>query len=366
MAWQILLQMLLEASPYIVLSLLIAGAIHQWMPRSLLKKHLGSQGQKPLLKAVGIGGVVPICSCGTIPLGIGLYRCGAAAGTVLCFMTSSPVLSPVVVLLSYKMLGGKLATALLVSALLGSYLIGLVGNKILKEPVPESDDPVDLEEETRPEVSGSPVKSWLRWSFLELGSSVSVELVIGLSFATVLLSMLPMDFISTWLGKQQLATLIYVIVIGIPVYACSVPSVPIVHSFLLLGATPGAAVAYMIAGPATNLGELNAIRKGISKRASFYYAGALMTISLIAGLAVDHLFFPNYQYLAGFVKGKLVVEQCCVPLIFDKVDNYSASFAGISYLQWSTGALLTVIIFIGLGKKLTSFINSRSAKPEPA
>jgi uncharacterized protein len=360
MAWEILLQMLLEASPYIVLSLLIAGAIHQWMPKSLLKKHLGSKGQMPLLKAVGIGGVVPICSCGTIPLGIGLYRCGAAAGTVLCFMTSSPVLSPVVVLLSYKMLGAKLATALLVTALLGSYLIGLFGNKILKEPVVASDEALELDEDEKSEVSGSSFKRWLHWSFIELGSSVSVELVIGLGFATVLLSMLPMDFISTWLGKQELATLIYVVIIGIPVYACSVPSVPIVHGFLLLGASPGAAVAYMIAGPATNLGELNAIRKGISKKAAIYYASALVVISLVAGLAVDHLFFPNYQYQAGFVKGKLVVEQCCIPLIFEKSDAYAASFAHISYLQWSTGALLSLLILIGLVRKINGFLKKSS------
>jgi uncharacterized membrane protein YraQ (UPF0718 family) len=92
-------KMFIAAAPYVVLGFIIAGVLHQWVPRNLLQRHLGGRGGLPLLKGVGIGSVLPICSCGTIPLGIGLYRCGAAIGTILAFMTSSPVLSPVVVLL---------------------------------------------------------------------------------------------------------------------------------------------------------------------------------------------------------------------------------------------------------------------------
>ena len=120
----------------------------------------------------------------------------------------------------------------------------------------------------------------LKWSFFELGPDVSVDITIGLSLAALLLTFLPMEWISSWLGHQDIYTLFYVILLGIPVYACSIPSIPVVQGLLLLGATPGAAVAYMIAGPATNLGELNAIRNSMGLKTALYYAFALVVLAL--------------------------------------------------------------------------------------
>lgn len=95
----------------------------------------------------------------------------------------------------------------------------------------------------------------------------------------------------------------------------------VIQGLLLLGATPGAAVAYLIAGPATNFGELNAIRNSMGIKPAVYYVAALFIVALVAGLVTDQLVFPNYQYHAFRVEGELVVQQCCVPLIFGKGVN---------------------------------------------
>ncbi|NWK57545.1 permease [Verrucomicrobiaceae bacterium N1E253] len=355
MDFLILFKMLLEAAPYIVAGFLMAGAIHQWVPQDMLMRHLGRGGSAPLCKAVGIGALLPICSCGTIPLGVGLYRCGAAAGTVLSFMTSSPVLSPVVVLIAIKMLGLKLALTLLGSALIGSYLIGGVGNKVLPENKQQAtDDGKQYAREQQTQKGGS-IRQWLRWSFFDLGAHVSVELVIGLGIATLALMLLPTEFVSTWLGQQQFSALVIVILMSIPVYTCSVPGVPIVHSLLLMGATPGVAVAYMIAGPSTNLGELNAIRKSMGLKTSVYYASALIIVALSAGVITDRWIFPAYEYKAAYVQGKLVVEQCCVPVIFEDSSRFAVDWASVSPLQWISGIILLVVIVIGVVHELREF-----------
>ena len=89
-----------------------------------------------------------------------------------------------------------------------------------------------------------------------------------------ILAFVPVDWISAWLGKQSLVTLFYVILIAIPLYTCSTPSIPVVQSLLLKGVSPGAAVAYLIAGPATNFGELAAIRSSMSKVPQRFLAAA--------------------------------------------------------------------------------------------
>ena len=354
-----LLRTLLEAAPYIVLGFFVAGLIHQFVPQNFLSKHLGASGHRPLFKAVGIGALLPLCSCGTIPLAVGLYRCGAAVGTILTFATSSPVLSPVVIALSLKLLGFKLTLTLIASALLGSFLIGLVGNAMLSK---KQNTDSQARRTFKPAMTNQPRNPlWriLKWSFWELGAETSIDILIGLCAASIILTILPMEWIATWLGKQQLSTLVYVIIIGIPVYACSVPSVPIVQSLLLLGATPGAAVAYMIAGPATNLGELNAIRNHMGLHSALYYPAALLCIALAAGLIADNWVFPDYQYSAQYMEnGNMVVRQCCVPLIFGDDIAGNVTLETVPLWHWPFGAFLAIILLLGVIKRLREFLTN--------
>lgn len=355
----ILFNTMLESAPYIVLGFLIAGAVKVWVPNLTLRRHLAGGGFPALFKSVGVGCILPICSCGTIPLGLGLYRCGAAVGNVLAFMTSAPVLSPVLVLLSLRLLGARLTLVLLLAALAGSFLIGALGNRLFRRG-----PGVDTEAEMtctacdcgEGSATGAKIRQWLRWSFLDLGAEVSIDIVIGLGIASLLLAVLPLEWISTWLGRQQMSTLLYVVILGIPVYACSVPSIPVVQGLLLLGATPGAGVAYMLAGPATNLGELNAIRHAMGWKKALYYTGMLLIVALTAGVLTDRFVFPDYQYHAYRRQGELVVSQCCVPLMFgDTMGDQVVGNVTSPVWHWPFGVLLTGIVGYGVCKKLKYF-----------
>lgn len=351
---------LLESAPYVVLGFIIAGILKFWVPPNILQKHLGGRSSASLIKSVSIGSILPLCSCGTIPLGIGLFRSGAAMGNIFAFMISTPILSPVLVALALSFLGVKLTITFVLVAILGSYAIGFVANRLFMNPK-DADQKENCEKEY---INGNDTKKQpksklsqtLKWSFFELGADVSVDITIGLSIAALLLTFLPMEWISSWLGQQDVYTLLYVILLGIPVYACSIPSIPVVQGLLLLGATPGAAVAYMIAGPATNLGELNAIRRSMGLKPALFYTIALIVLALVAGLVTDQLVFPDYQYHAYRVQGELVVQQCCVPLIFGEGIGTSGMSPQIPLWHWPFGAVLFGIIIYGIYKKTKHFI----------
>jgi len=347
----------MESAPYIVLGFFIAGIMRYYVPQGVLQQHLGAGSTSSLFKSVGIGCVLPLCSCGTIPLGIGLFRSGATIGNMLAFMTSTPILSPVLILISLKLLGWKLTVALVVTAIAGSFLMGFIGNRMFKKP---SDEKVNQKKRKKYDHSKevkepkTKIAKTLKWSFLNLGADVSVDILIGLGIASILLAFLPLEWISTWLGQQNLTTLLYVILLGIPVYACSIPSLVVVQGLLLLGATPGAAIAYMIAGPATNLGEINAIRKSMGTQPSLFYAASLIAIALVAGLITDQFIFPDYQYHAYRIQGELVVQQCCVPLIFGDSIGGPTTYQ-IPLWHWPFGVILGSIIIYGTIKKLRFF-----------
>lgn len=283
---------LLESSPFVVLGFAIAGLMHEFVPDRLRRRARG-RGFAPVSRAVATGALLPICSCSTIPLGIGLTRGGASLGTALAFMTSSPAISPVTVVLGWAVLGPALLGWYSLAVVAGALLLGVMGNQVLRETTPAQDAPpkCGCGCGSKPPVGGRVARA-MHWAFGELGVEVSGSLVVGLLAASAVLVALPQGIIAGWLSQPSWTALLAAVALALPAYTCSVPSLVIAGSLLARGVDPGVAVVFLIAGPATNLGELNAIRNAMGWRAALFYATSLIVIALSAGAAMAWLPIP--------------------------------------------------------------------------
>ena len=76
-SWNILL----ELAPFLLLGMVIAGLLHGLLPSNFSERQL--QGKTGVLKAVGLGIPLPLCSCGVIPAGMGLKKDGASDGAAM-------------------------------------------------------------------------------------------------------------------------------------------------------------------------------------------------------------------------------------------------------------------------------------------
>ncbi|MEM9352306.1 MAG: permease [Planctomycetota bacterium] len=281
---------LLESAPLVVLGFVIAGLLHEFVPDKILRRGVAGRSLAPVARVVGVGALLPICSCSTIPLGVGLTRSGASIGTALAFMTSSPAISPVTVVLGWAVLGPMLLGWYSLVAVVAAVVIGLVGNHWLGE-VPE---PAKTKSACSCSCGANPpaankLSKALRWSFDELGTDLSGSLLLGLLAASLILVALPEGIVSGWLAEPSWTAMAAAVAVSLPAYTCSVPSLLIAGSLLTRGVDPGVAVAFLIAGPATNLGELNAIRGAMGSRAAAFYGGSLIAIALAAGSATAWL-----------------------------------------------------------------------------
>ena len=109
------LDVLNDVSPWLIISFMVAGGMHHLLNPARLQHLLGNRRMSTLIKATLSGMMLPICSCGVIPLGLGLYYTGAYLGPTLAFMVATPIINPAAVLLAYGLLGPQLATIYLVS-----------------------------------------------------------------------------------------------------------------------------------------------------------------------------------------------------------------------------------------------------------
>jgi len=89
----------------------------------------------------------------------------------------------------------------------------------------------------------------------------------------------------------------------VPIYICASASTPIAAALLLKGASPGAVLVFLLAGPATNIASLTMLKGLLGRRATLIYLAAIIAGSLLSGLAVN-IFYS----MSGFTPTALVAE----------------------------------------------------------
>lgn len=285
-----------ESAAWILISLFFAGLIHEFIPSSGLKKYLNHKGMGAMGGAIALGGVLPICSCGVIPISISLYRAGVRIGPVMAFTAATPIINPAAVILSFALLGTHITLAYILLGLLLPFFLGTMTERFgdKREPLPEvpEETPACCGEsggeasEVRKNFPGRAC-SGLRWAYFTLGPTIGFYLFIGILLASALSVAIPPEWSARYLGANSFVGLLAAALLGASIYVCAVAHIPLVATLLATGAGPGAAIVFLVTGTATNLPELFALYKTIGKRTVIIYTSSLVVASLVAGVAVN-------------------------------------------------------------------------------
>jgi hypothetical protein len=84
--------------------------------------------------------------------------------------------------------------------------------------------------------------------------------------------------------------MLIMLAVGIPLYICATASTPIAAALILKGVSPGAALVFLLAGPATNVTSLTVLFGLLGKRATAIYLASIAVISVACGLALDQVY----------------------------------------------------------------------------
>ena len=181
------------------------------------------------------------------------------------------------------------------------------------------------------------------YAFKDLWTDIAAWFLFGLLLAGVITVMIPDDIFSRYLGSG-LPAMLLMLAVGIPLYICATASTPIAAALILKGVSPGAALVFLLAGPATNLASLTVLIGTLGKRATAIYLSSIAVCAIIFGLLVDQI----YRYW-GF-SAQAIVGQASevVPL----------------WLQW-TGALVVILLSVKPLYQLASSRLKRLRKKAP-
>ena len=274
-AWAIFQGLLLEAIPFLLLGVAIAGLARWLVPQTAWVQRLP---KNPLLAPITgalMGFALPACECGNVPVARRLLASGAPMGTAFGFLFAAPVLNPIVLastwaafpdqpwLLIARPLGAFVIavllslllvqlpeTQLLESALLSERRMsqplsrigllqrsgGLIGDPLseIAPAQPERLRPVEVLEQSSRE-------------FLDL----LALLVLGCLIAALVQTWLPRSWLLA-VGGAPTGSILALMLLAVVVSVCSS-----VDAFLALGfaaqVTPGALLAFLLLGPVVDL-----------------------------------------------------------------------------------------------------------------
>ena len=278
--------LLFDMSPWLLLGFLIAGLLHVFFPDGKINKLLGRSNMKSVLRAALIGIPLPLCSCGVIPTGISIYKNGASKGASISFLISTPQTGVDSILVTYSLLGLPFAVVRPIVALITGVFGGFFTNNLM----PEDGQKTEITDNSKNSNGKHKniISEIFNYAFVDFLQDIAKWLIIGLLLAALIAIFVPNDFFASYIHNDFLGMLI-ILAASIPVYVCATSSVPIAAVLLMKGISPGAALVFLMAGPATNAATISVIGNSMGKKTLFVYLGTLILGALLSGLFIDYL-----------------------------------------------------------------------------
>ena len=288
-----LVDIMLEAIPFLALGFFISGILKSFVPNDLIAKHLGAEKWYSPIKGAVLGAPIPLCSCSVIPVAMGLRRGGAGKGSLSSFLISAPETGVDSLSISYAMLGPVIMVARLISAISTAIITAwaiVIGTRNIPMPEMPGQEKDCCKTTGQSQITGGIFNKFYqgqKYSFTTLLNDSFKYVMIALIITALIKTVVPQG-IFTQYGDGFLAMLIMV-VIGFPMYICASASTPVAVSLLLLGISPGAALTFMLAGPASNIATVGVVSKMMGKTASVIYVLFVCGMSIASGMIFNEL-----------------------------------------------------------------------------
>ncbi len=362
---QAIWDILLEASPYVLLGFFVAGLLKGFLPKDMIGRHLGHGRFLPVIKAALFGVPLPLCSCGVIPAAAGLRQQGASRGATTSFLISTPETGVDSIAVSFALLDPITAVIRPVAAFFTAIVTGSVVASLPEKiqgaetaPLASSKAPAATVKHeghgccsthTKPmktplihlatyeqsdatkqagctcgsgKCSTAPQQespsfrarfvTGMRFGFGDLVSDIGKWLLLGILLAGGITTLIPDTFFVDYLGGG-LTSMLVMLVVGIPLYVCATASTPVAAAMALKGLSPGAALVFLLAGPATNVATITVVAKLLGRNVAAIYVLGIATCSILLGLAVNAL----YAYMGLSITSWVAITENHAHSIFD-------------------------------------------------
>jgi len=289
--WELASQM----APYLLLGFFIGGILHAFLPSDIITRFMGRESIGSVAKATLVGIPLPLCSCGVLPVAASARQSGAGRAPTLAFLITTPVTGIDSILATLALLGAPFMGFRIAASLALGFIAGALAIFIPDKSKPPEPEFCSSCEKTRQATTlWAKAKDALYYGFVELPKGLAGSVLLGLLLGAMISAAAPADLISRYMGSGIVGILVAVAV-GIPLYVCATGSIPIAAAMVMKGFSPGAALAFLIAGPATNAVAFTTVKKILGTRSLLIYLATIFAGAIGFGLALNWLWPASFK-----------------------------------------------------------------------
>ena len=302
-----------EAAIYMLLGFFVAGILYVYVKPEKISRYLGQGKIRSVFFSALVGIPLPLCSCGVVPAAAGLKRQGANNGATLSFLIATPESGMDSIPVTYALMDPIITVARPLAAFVTAMVAGITANLFgssAAPPAPEQNACTPgggcgcggqaLSAGPEPSLTAK-ILAGLKYAFVDLLGDIGKWFLVGILMAGLISYFVPDTLFTAYLENDFVAMLV-MLVVGLPMYVCATASTPIAAAMVLKGLNPGAALVFLLAGPATNIATLSMVGGMLGKRALAIYLGSIVVCSLALGMATDMLYYVigiSAQAVAG-------------------------------------------------------------------
>ncbi len=307
---------LAESGPYLLVGFAIAGFLAVFVPTSWVARRLGGDDTRSVATAALIGVPVPLCSCSVIPTATQLRRSGASRGATTSFLISTPETGVDSIGATWALMDPLMTVIRPLAAFITAFASGVTVNLFggegpgAEEPGVAAPEPAggsccshtadtaadhghshdhDHDHDHDAPEDGTVFSRAMRYAFGTLLDDLTPWFIIGFAISATIVVAVPDGFFEGTLFTGWTAMLAMLIA-GVPLYVCATASTPIAAAMMAKGLEPGAALVFLLAGPATNVATILVVRDLLGVRALASYLGSIAVVSLLLGTAVNAVY----------------------------------------------------------------------------
>ena len=329
-------------APMLMLGLFLSGLIHVFISREAILRWLREDSLKSVSTSAAVGVPVPLCSCSVVPIVAEMRNKGASRSSCMSFLITAPETGADSILVTNAFFGFIVAIVRPFISFITAVVAGIFCMGLIRDDRDEAegsdrydqdcDQECDHDHGHEPLVSGSDdcyvspsqlktlffgwvgvnynnkrdvvrtddkqisaddlsfkkvVRHIFRYGFVEIADDILFALIVGIALGGVIYLAIPSDLMSNayarWLSYPVM------VLVGVPLYICASASTPIAAALVAKGFSPGAAMIFLMTGPATNTGTIAIIVSQFGTRFASIYVSSVIAVTVVLGIAVDIL-----------------------------------------------------------------------------
>jgi len=294
---------LVMMSPFLLLGLFMAGIIHVFLNVEKVKNYINHGSIGDIIKAALFGIPLPLCSCSVIPSAVTLRKAGVKNGPTSSFLISTPETGIDSIMVTYGLMDLPMTIFRPIAAFISATVAGIL-QRMFNDFEFVDDTPAKkpcckkmAAQKERESKKQNKIKEVFRFGYFELLEDIVSWLAIGIFIGACIDYFIPVDMFTNFNGT---AAKLIILFAGIPMYVCASATTPIAAALVLKGLSPGAALLFLLVGPATNISNILVLQKYIGKKGIIINILSISLVSLGLSYAVD--FFYTSQELSPIFK----------------------------------------------------------------